>query len=360
MDTHLIVWDDEPREIAADPAATLMVDRVRWENAGASFASYVDDIGGSTAIATATTRGLGEEVLFGVLDYGETTSYLLVSGSYREHGNSVNAVLQALIVDGAIAPGDVLERLPSAPANASPEPTTTEMEYKLAGLAQEVAELQAQVAVTAGVIEPVQETPHPGVPRQPGAEEGAVERDRGDRASLGFRWYVVNTYSGHETRVKQDLERRVAALVQSAHIRQVIVPAEPVSAAKGGGKIAFERVVAPGYVLVNMVFDSESLRLVKGTPGVTGFAGASSDASRVDLASPWSAPSIAATPPPELTRRETRVLALVAEGLTTREIGEQLRYSERTVKTMLLDIVVKLGARSRSQAIARAIRQGML
>jgi DNA-binding NarL/FixJ family response regulator len=71
----------------------------------------------------------------------------------------------------------------------------------------------------------------------------------------------------------------------------------------------------------------------------------------------------AATPTaagPELTDREQQVLALVADGLPTREIGEELHYSERTVKKVLGDVVVKLGARSRSQAIARAVRQGLI
>lgn len=71
-------------------------------------------------------------------------------------------------------------------------------------------------------------------------------------------------------------------------------------------------------------------------------------------------PATGATAGPELTSREQRVLALVADGLPTREIGEELHYSERTVKKVLGDVVVKLGARSRSQAIARAVRQGII
>ena len=63
---------------------------------------------------------------------------------------------------------------------------------------------------------------------------------------------------------------------------------------------------------------------------------------------------------PELTPREQRVLALVADGLPTREIGDKLHYSERTVKKVLCDAILKLGARSRSQAIARAVRQGII
>lgn len=70
--------------------------------------------------------------------------------------------------------------------------------------------------------------------------------------------------------------------------------------------------------------------------------------------------AVPVTAGPELTDREQQVLALVADGLPTREIGQELHYSERTVKKVLGDVVVKLGARSRSQAIARAVRQGII
>lgn len=62
----------------------------------------------------------------------------------------------------------------------------------------------------------------------------------------------------------------------------------------------------------------------------------------------------------ELTEREQQVLTRVADGLPTREIAIDLCYSERTVKKVLGDVVMKLGARSRSQAIARAVRQGII
>ncbi|MEA2151526.1 MAG: hypothetical protein QOD69_3356 [Solirubrobacteraceae bacterium] len=71
-------------------------------------------------------------------------------------------------------------------------------------------------------------------------------------------------------------------------------------------------------------------------------------------------PAVPVVAGPELTDREQQVLALVADGLPTREIGVELHYSERTVKKVLGDVVVKLGARSRSQAIARAVRQGII
>jgi DNA-binding NarL/FixJ family response regulator len=61
-----------------------------------------------------------------------------------------------------------------------------------------------------------------------------------------------------------------------------------------------------------------------------------------------------------LTTREQQVLASVAEGLPTREVARRLHYSERTVKNVLHDVVTKLGARSRSQAVAEAVRQGLI
>ena len=62
----------------------------------------------------------------------------------------------------------------------------------------------------------------------------------------------------------------------------------------------------------------------------------------------------------QLTEREQQVLALIADGHQTREVAEQLCYSERTVKNVLHDVVTKLNARSRSQAVASAVREGLI
>ncbi|MBO9534064.1 MAG: response regulator transcription factor [Solirubrobacteraceae bacterium] len=62
----------------------------------------------------------------------------------------------------------------------------------------------------------------------------------------------------------------------------------------------------------------------------------------------------------QLSDREQAVLALIAEGHPTREIALQLSYSERTVKNVLHDVVTKLGVRSRSQAVAQAVRDGLI
>ena len=92
-----------------------------------------------------------------------------------------------------------------------------------------------------------------------------------------FRWYAVNTYSGHENKVKHNLEHRVVSLNQKRNVRQVVIPTEVVSEMKDGQKIQTEKRTMPGYVLVNMDLNEDSWMLVKGTPGVTGFVGASNE-----------------------------------------------------------------------------------
>ena len=91
-----------------------------------------------------------------------------------------------------------------------------------------------------------------------------------------FRWYVVNTYSGHENKVKHNLEHRVVSLNQQRAVRNVVVPTESVSEMKDNQKVTVEKRTMPGYVLVNMDLDDDAWTVVKNTPGVTGFVGAGS------------------------------------------------------------------------------------
>ena len=88
-----------------------------------------------------------------------------------------------------------------------------------------------------------------------------------------FRWYVINTYSGHEKKVKANLEHRIDSMGQRQRFRRVVVPTEQVIETKEGQKVQIEKRILPGYVLVNMNLDDDSWGVVKNTPGVTGFAG---------------------------------------------------------------------------------------
>ena len=88
-----------------------------------------------------------------------------------------------------------------------------------------------------------------------------------------FQWYVINTYSGHENKVKANLEHRIISMNQGPRFRRVVVPTEQVIETKDGQKVQSEKRVLPGYVLVNMDLNDDAWTVVKNTPGVTGFVG---------------------------------------------------------------------------------------
>ena len=89
-----------------------------------------------------------------------------------------------------------------------------------------------------------------------------------------FRWYVINTYSGHENKVKANLEHRIESMNQRSRFRRVVVPTEQVIETKDGQKVQTDKRTLPGYVLVNMDLNDDAWTVVKGTPGVTAFVGA--------------------------------------------------------------------------------------
>lgn len=89
-----------------------------------------------------------------------------------------------------------------------------------------------------------------------------------------YKWYAINTYSGHENKVKQNIENRVHSMSQQGKIRHISIPTQQVVEEKGGEKQTVEKRTMPGYVLINMELDGDLWPVVRNTPGVTGFVGA--------------------------------------------------------------------------------------
>jgi transcription termination/antitermination protein NusG len=87
------------------------------------------------------------------------------------------------------------------------------------------------------------------------------------------RWYIVHTYSGHENKVKANLERRIESMGMAERIFRVEVPQKQVTKIKDGKRVEKDERVFPGYVLVEMLLDQESWYVVRHTPGVTKFVG---------------------------------------------------------------------------------------
>ena len=88
-------------------------------------------------------------------------------------------------------------------------------------------------------------------------------------------WYVVNTYSGHESKVKEKLEMRASSMGLEDYIFRVVVPEQTEIEYKDGVKKEKTKKMFPGYILVEMIMTDEAWFVVRNTPGVTGFIGSS-------------------------------------------------------------------------------------
>ena len=89
------------------------------------------------------------------------------------------------------------------------------------------------------------------------------------------QWYVVNTYSGHENKVKEKLEMRAESMDMQDYIFRVVIPEEKVIEDKDGVRKEKVKKMFPGYILDEMVMTDEAWYVVRNTPGVTGFIGSS-------------------------------------------------------------------------------------
>ena len=88
-------------------------------------------------------------------------------------------------------------------------------------------------------------------------------------------WYVVNTYSGHENKVKEKLLMRANTMGMEDYIFRVVVPEQKEIEIKDGVQKEKVKKMFPGYILVEMIMTDEAWFIVRNTPGVTGFIGSS-------------------------------------------------------------------------------------
>lgn len=90
-------------------------------------------------------------------------------------------------------------------------------------------------------------------------------------------WYAVHTYSGHENKVKNNLERAVVNAAMEEKFGRIIVAVEEHAEMRDGQRVVSKRKTFPSYVLVEMDLDSDSQAIVSGVPGVTRFVGTGQD-----------------------------------------------------------------------------------
>ena len=89
------------------------------------------------------------------------------------------------------------------------------------------------------------------------------------------RWYAVQVASSCEKKVKATLEQRAVTLGVDNRILEIEIPQTPaVKLKKDGSRTSTEEKVFPGYVLVRMVLDEDTMMAVRSTPNVINFVGA--------------------------------------------------------------------------------------
>jgi transcriptional antiterminator NusG len=159
-------------------------------------------------------------------------------------------------------------------------------------------------------------------------DDGLSDDDEGDEEEAPVEspydrpgsWYVVHTYAGYENKVKSNLQSRIASMNMEDRIFECVIPMEDVIEFKGGKRVTVQKKVFPGYLLVRCELDDDSWRVVRNTPGVTGFVG------------------LGAKPTP-LSRKEVESILQVqsggTEGVTRKparrpmyEVGESVRVRE--------------------------------
>ena len=106
------------------------------------------------------------------------------------------------------------------------------------------------------------------------------------------QWYVVNTYSGHENKVKEKLEMRAESMDMKDYIYRVVIPEEKVTEVKNGVTKERTKKMFPGYILVEMVMSDEAWYVVRNTPGVTGFIGSSGKGAKPTPLQPYEVDNI--------------------------------------------------------------------
>ena len=87
------------------------------------------------------------------------------------------------------------------------------------------------------------------------------------------KWYIIHTQTGHEEKIKLNIEKRARETSLQEFISQILIPTEKVSEVRSGKKKISFRKFFPGYVLIEMELTDKLWYLIKTTPGVTGFIG---------------------------------------------------------------------------------------
>jgi transcription termination/antitermination protein NusG len=205
-----------------------------------------------------------------------------------------------LLADAALPPAGQDQEQPraveseAAPVTVAPAAETTASEAEVAepfpeqvvgealGVDQPVLD---QPAVDQPVAEqppatpladPAPAPPPPAKTKAPKKAKAKVEPELpAEPKSENMDWYILKVQSNREESIREGLLRRVAIAGLGTYFGDVIIPTEKVAEFRGGKKREIKRKLYPGYLVVQMEINEDTWFLVRETPGIGDFTGAS-------------------------------------------------------------------------------------
>lgn len=144
------------------------------------------------------------------------------------------------------------------------------------------------------------------------------------------KWYIVNTYSGHEEKVRDNIIRRIDSENEQEHIFRVIVAEEEELVKKDGkptGKVKLKNIY-PGYIFIEMIMTDEAWYVVRNTPGVTGFVGSSGRGTK-----PFPVPE------EEVAKVLKRIGMFEGKEDTDYKVGDEIRVVNGPLANQILPII---------------------
>jgi transcriptional antiterminator NusG len=169
----------------------------------------------------------------------------------------------------AEAADEVLAEEAAMEAPTAEEPVADTLVEETVDLVEETGDLVEETGdlpADADLLDAFEEYDEEGESEEPGPREPSPFDRPGE-------WFVVHTYAGYENKVKSNLASRVRSMNMEERIFEVVIPMEDVIEFKAGRKTVVPKKVFPGYLLVRLNLDDDSWRVVRDTPGVTGFVG---------------------------------------------------------------------------------------
>jgi len=236
-------------------------------------------------------------------------------------------------VEGAIENNEQEMIDEGAPVQPSTDPVLNGGDDDSAGTeggdsSDEESDSSADAAAEGAVEEPVQETDLNTIESAEGEDGAEADADSDSEYKRRLReytrelkkqpgdWYIIQSYSGYENKVKTNLEMRSQTLEVEDSIYEVVVPIEQAIENKDGKKKLVKRKLLPGYVLVRMDMNDAAWSVVRETPGVTSFVGNEGNATPVkhrDVAKFLLPKSAATGAKPEVNAEGETVVAMPEE-----------------------------------------------